>query len=64
MALMGTDQNSNDPGVWLETMNWLEAETARDLLIDTCRSLASFGADKFYVLNTGAVYPGNLISIE
>ena len=125
MALMSTDQNCNEPGVWLETMNWLEAETAlsaasvvilplgaaakqhgphlplnndarianwlakqiaqrlaviiaplinasfypafvdypgsislraetaRDLLIDTCRSLAAFGAGKFYVLNTG-----------
>jgi hypothetical protein len=54
MALMSTDQNCNEPGVWLETMNWLEAE--RDLLIDTCRSLAAFGADKFYVLNTGGGY--------
>jgi len=31
----------------------LRAETARDLLVDTCRSLAAFGAGKFYVLNTG-----------
>ena len=31
----------------------LRAETARDLLIDCCRSLASFGVASFYVLNTG-----------
>jgi len=31
----------------------LSAETARDLLVDTCRSLAAFGVGKFYVLNTG-----------
>ena len=31
----------------------LRAETARDLLVDTCRSLAAFGVGKFYVLNTG-----------
>jgi creatinine amidohydrolase len=31
----------------------LRAETARDMLIDICRSLAAFGAGKFYVLNTG-----------
>jgi creatinine amidohydrolase len=125
MAFMSADQNTSGSGVWLETMNWLEAEsvlkeadvvviplgaaakqhgphlplnndalianwlakevtqrlpvviaplintsfypaftdypgsislraeTARDLLIDTCRSLAAFGARKFYVLNTG-----------
>jgi len=31
----------------------LRAETARDLMVDTCRSLAAFGVEKFYVLNTG-----------
>jgi hypothetical protein len=31
----------------------LRPETARDLLIDICRSLAAFGVGKFYVLNTG-----------
>jgi creatinine amidohydrolase len=31
----------------------LRPETARDLLIDSCRSLAAFGVGKFYVLNTG-----------
>jgi creatinine amidohydrolase len=31
----------------------LRIETARDLLIDICRSLAAFGPQRFYVLNTG-----------
>jgi creatinine amidohydrolase len=31
----------------------LRPETARDLLIDICRSLAAFEVGKFYVLNTG-----------
>ena len=31
----------------------LRAATARDTLIETCDSLASFGPDLFYVLNTG-----------
>ena len=31
----------------------LRLETSRDLLIDSCRSLAAFGVGKFYVLNTG-----------
>ena len=31
----------------------LSAETARDMLVDICRSLAAFGPRKFYVLNTG-----------
>lgn len=31
----------------------LRLETARDLLIDICRSLAVFGPRRFYVLNTG-----------
>jgi creatinine amidohydrolase len=31
----------------------LRRETARDLIVDTCRSLAAFGPRRFYVLNTG-----------
>lgn len=31
----------------------LRADTARDLVVDICRSLARFGASRFYVLNTG-----------
>lgn len=31
----------------------LRLETARDLLVDICRSLAAFGPRRFYVLNTG-----------
>jgi len=31
----------------------LRLETARDLIIDICQSLARFGPRKFYVLNTG-----------
>ncbi len=31
----------------------LRLETARDLLIDTCRCLASYGPRQFYILNTG-----------
>jgi len=31
----------------------LRLETARDLVVDICRSLAHFGARRFYVLNTG-----------
>src|SRR5260370_1467461 len=31
----------------------LRLETARDLLVDICRSLARFGPRKFYALNTG-----------
>ena len=31
----------------------LREETARDIFIDSCRSLASFGAKRFYVLNNG-----------
>lgn len=31
----------------------LRAETARDLILDTCNSLAAFGPSRFYVLNTG-----------
>lgn len=31
----------------------LRAETARDFLLDTCSSLASHGAKRFYAINTG-----------
>src|SRR5215813_13180964 len=31
----------------------LRLETARDLMIDICRSLARYGPHKFYALNTG-----------
>src|ERR1700693_4417155 len=31
----------------------LRLETARDLLVDICRSLARFGPKRFYALNTG-----------
>jgi creatinine amidohydrolase len=31
----------------------LSLETARDVIVDICRSLAVFGPRKFYVLNTG-----------
>jgi creatinine amidohydrolase len=31
----------------------LRYETARDLIADTCMSLASFGLSRFYVINTG-----------
>ncbi len=31
----------------------LRLETARDLIVDICRSYARFGARRFYVLNTG-----------
>lgn len=31
----------------------LRLETARDLVVDICHSLAAFGARRFYVLNTG-----------
>jgi creatinine amidohydrolase len=31
----------------------LRLETARDLIVDTCNSLAAFGPSRFYVLNTG-----------
>jgi len=31
----------------------LRLETARDLLIDICRSLAGYGPRRFYVINTG-----------
>src|SRR5437870_4647283 len=31
----------------------LRLETARDLVVDACRSLARFGPKRFYVLNTG-----------
>lgn len=31
----------------------LRSETARDVIVDTCTSLASFGLSRFYVVNTG-----------
>ena len=31
----------------------LRRESARDLIVDICRSLAAFGPKRFYVLNTG-----------
>lgn len=31
----------------------LRYETARDVIIDTCMSLASFGLSRFYIINTG-----------
>jgi creatinine amidohydrolase len=31
----------------------LRLETARDVIVDTCNSLAGFGLNRFYVLNTG-----------
>ena len=31
----------------------LRLETARDLVLDTCNSLARFGVTRFYVINTG-----------
>jgi len=31
----------------------LQADTARDIFIDSCQSLATFGAKRFYVLNNG-----------
>src|ERR1700758_1667890 len=31
----------------------LRLETARDLMVDICKSLARYGPKKFYVLNTG-----------
>ena len=31
----------------------LSANTARDLIVESCASLASFGATRFYVINTG-----------
>jgi creatinine amidohydrolase len=31
----------------------LRLETARDVIVDTCNSLAAFGPTRFYVLNTG-----------
>ena len=31
----------------------LRAETARDLVVDSCASLAAFGLSRFYILNTG-----------
>ncbi len=38
----------------------LRRETARDLMIDICRSLAAFGPRRFYALNTGVSTIGPL----
>ena len=38
----------------------LRAETARDVIIDICRSLSVHGAKRFYVLNTGVSTEGPL----
>ena len=42
----------------------LNAETARDLLVETCLSLAAHGAKKFYVLNTGVSTEGPLAKAQ
>jgi creatinine amidohydrolase len=31
----------------------LEADTARDMLVDVCRTLAGYGPKRFYIVNTG-----------
>jgi creatinine amidohydrolase len=38
----------------------LRADTARDLIVDICASLAAFGPRRFYVLNTGVSTLGPL----
>lgn len=38
----------------------LRPETARDLIVDSCRSLMRFGARRFYILNTGLSTEGPL----
>jgi creatinine amidohydrolase len=40
----------------------LRQETARDLIVDICHSLARFGPKRFYVLNTGVSTVGPLAS--
>jgi creatinine amidohydrolase len=35
----------------------LRLETARDLIVDICRSLARFGPHRFYVINTAMTFP-------
>lgn len=42
----------------------LQADTARDLLVETCLSLAAHGAKKFYVLNTGVSTEGPLAKAQ
>ncbi len=42
----------------------LRAETARDVIVDTCNSLASFGVSRFYVLNTGLSTLGPLSLVK
>ena len=41
----------------------LRLETARDLMIDICRSLAHYGPRRFYALNTGVSMPKNCCSM-
>ena len=42
----------------------LRAETARDTIVDICRSLAAHGATRFYVLNTGVSTEGPLAAAK
>jgi creatinine amidohydrolase len=42
----------------------LRAETARDVIVDSCSSLARFGLTRFYVLNTGLSTLGPLAAAK
>ena len=42
----------------------LRAETARDVIVDSCNSLARFGLTRFYVLNTGLSTLGPLTAAK
>jgi len=42
----------------------LRAETARDVIVDSCSSLARFGLTRFYVLNTGISTLGPLAAAK
>ena len=42
----------------------LRAETARDVIVDSCDSLARFGLTRFYVLNTGLSALGPLAAAK
>ena len=42
----------------------LRAETARDMLVEICSSLARHGAKRFYVLNTGVSTEGPLAKVK
>jgi creatinine amidohydrolase len=42
----------------------LRAETARDVIVDSCNSLARFGLTRFYVLNTGLSTLGPLAAAK